>query len=873
MALIFEGHIAGKHPLMEVIPVSSKVSLTRNILVMAMMTAVIFPSIIPAPVGGVVFNHITKDQFTGSADNFGTFNGTAMDSNAVVLNTTTKTWYQATWRGGPDQDGWDRSDMFQSSTNIDFDLTNGSSLIRGTWEVKGDGPLALKDHATVYAPTIGRMYVFGGELADKNLSADVLIYNPVNDAWTKNTPTGTVDVDYPSGRKWHAACYDSDHDQIILTGGRKVGNKGSNETWIYKPSTGQWRRGADVGVTDAGVKGEAIWSHTTVWDTKNHMMLVFGGFALGAGSAALWAYNPELDDWIERAGAPEVLYDHRAVFDAENGTMYVLGGRMSGGEVASVFLAYDAITNTWKRLPSIPDGRSKHGMALDDVNQQILVFAGFGATSELNDTWIYSKVTEEWHISVPMPMTAKSAFTAVLEPVNQNIIIFAGGGSTTYRAETNVYDPFYNHEGTLISSAFSLEKAIGLSNVSWDAVLPSGVGDQPVRVQISLTMNKDNAEFTGPKGASTYYTKADGSEPIPTSTGKYLRYKFILRTAAHAVAPTLKSISVNYEVYPASGAYISPILDGGGLGGRLVGLTYNEDNPGYVTSVNISVRSANDPNMTKPSTWESVQKSASTFSTPQGRFFQYMLILSSQDASKTPRVTGVTLTVNFAPVLTHLGIDPPGGTPSTTFHIKVLYQDADGDAPSDSNIYFDETRYDMNSDSSDYVVGVEYTWEGTLVKGDHQIYYEFSDGSTTVKLPRDDSYDLAVSDKPTAAFTVDPSTPEPNKVVEFDASTSKDDSRVAEYYFDFGDGTNSTWLGTPKVPHRYSVSGTYKVRLLVKDDDGLTSDELVKNVKVEKKKETTPGADAATLIIAMVAAIGVASAMSRPRRRHGQGQP
>ena len=78
-----------------------------------------------------------------------------------------------------------------------------------------------------------------------------------------------------------------------------------------------------------------------------------------------------------------------------------------------------------------------------------------------------------------------------------------------------------------------------------------------------------------------------------------------------------------------------------------------------------------------------------------------------------------------------------------------------------------------------------------------------------------------------AHLTADKFEVETFETVTFDASYSFDEYRdIAEYYFDFGDGTNSGWVTTPFVTHEYNKGAqSYQVRLYVKNDEGLLSDE------------------------------------------------
>jgi len=73
---------------------------------------------------------------------------------------------------------------------------------------------------------------------------------------------------------------------------------------------------------------------------------------------------------------------------------------------------------------------------------------------------------------------------------------------------------------------------------------------------------------------------------------------------------------------------------------------------------------------------------------------------------------------------------------------------------------------------------------------------------------------------PVAAFSVDqPSTSAPSAVT-FDASSSTDDSSIATYAWDFGNGQAATG---PAAATTYARTGTYTVALTVTDDEGLST--------------------------------------------------
>jgi parallel beta-helix repeat protein len=80
-----------------------------------------------------------------------------------------------------------------------------------------------------------------------------------------------------------------------------------------------------------------------------------------------------------------------------------------------------------------------------------------------------------------------------------------------------------------------------------------------------------------------------------------------------------------------------------------------------------------------------------------------------------------------------------------------------------------------------------------------------------------------INQRPVAALSVDKTKPNRNETVIFDATNSSDDGRIDYYFFDFGDGTNSSWTTLPIITHKYALNGTYYAAVTVMDDYGVTS--------------------------------------------------
>lgn len=74
------------------------------------------------------------------------------------------------------------------------------------------------------------------------------------------------------------------------------------------------------------------------------------------------------------------------------------------------------------------------------------------------------------------------------------------------------------------------------------------------------------------------------------------------------------------------------------------------------------------------------------------------------------------------------------------------------------------------------------------------------------------------NEPPVVAFSVSPSSGQPDQVFWFDASASYDpDGYIESYTWDFGDGSTGS---TYQVTHRYAAADIYEVRLTLLDNDG-----------------------------------------------------
>jgi hypothetical protein len=100
---------------------------------------------------------------------------------------------------------------------------------------------------------------------------------------------------------------------------------------------------------------------------------------------------------------------------------------------------------------------------------------------------------------------------------------------------------------------------------------------------------------------------------------------------------------------------------------------------------------------------------------------------------------GLHLSPTYPPSLSNGYVDPLDGSTSTTFNYWVYYSDPEGSAPSVKRVWIDGVSHDMTWYDGQASSG-RYWYPTTLSAGNHNYYFEFSDGVNTVRLPTSGTY-------------------------------------------------------------------------------------------------------------------------------------
>jgi len=257
--------------------------------------------------------------------------------------------------------------------------------VSNTWSRGSDAPMTRGTHVAVWDTQNNQMIVYGGEsvYASYQYYQDTWTYNPTTNTWTQR-------ADGPGRRNWATGVWDLVHDQMIMFGGyHHPTDSALGDTWAYVPLTDTWVRKTDG--------PGARLSHMAVWNSKDNVMIVFGGRSLTYGQYGswndTWVYDPQMDQWFQKANMPSPLANACAVWDPIHNVVIVFGGELQTPAPAGETWIYDPASDKWEVLdiearPSPRDWlQAIH--VWDSINNQLILFGGNAGAYYLNDLWIF----------------------------------------------------------------------------------------------------------------------------------------------------------------------------------------------------------------------------------------------------------------------------------------------------------------------------------------------------------------------------------------------------------------------------------------------------------------------------------------------------
>ena len=146
-------------------------------------------------------------------------------------------------------------------------------------------------------------------------------------------------------------CYDPFNDRIVLAGGGHVaeaaengGLAGYTGTWLYDCQLGEWSP------LESESQPSPRMCTRLVCDTKNEVLVLFGGDAQSEYRADTWVFDTRTSQWRKSGspGGPPPRAGHFTVYDPATGWV-IIGGGYNRQDLTDMW-AYDAGRDFWLKL-------------------------------------------------------------------------------------------------------------------------------------------------------------------------------------------------------------------------------------------------------------------------------------------------------------------------------------------------------------------------------------------------------------------------------------------------------------------------------------------------------------------------------------------
>jgi N-acetylneuraminic acid mutarotase len=257
-------------------------------------------------------------------------------------------------------------------------------------------PVARVEAAIV---RMGDLVVVMGGFTNEYLGATrrVDVLNTKTNQWTRW-------ADLPEAQTHIAAATDGRY--IYIAGGQigpLLSPNLTDKVWRFDPKTNQWEAFGQLPTIRAGAQMQFIDGklHLVGGDDETRVVSQSTHYVLDLA-------NPSAG-WTEAAPLP-VATDHHTTIVVD-GDLYVLGGEIDHGTsyfTRSDFFRYDAATDTWATLPSMPTGLSHQEAATLTDGRRIIVIAGQADVQQMsNKVYSYDLATGVWEEHTGLPNARK----------------------------------------------------------------------------------------------------------------------------------------------------------------------------------------------------------------------------------------------------------------------------------------------------------------------------------------------------------------------------------------------------------------------------------------------------------------------------------
>lgn len=356
--------------------------------------------------------------------------------------------------GGSRDSGTVDSDAMYAWNGLDWKLIPASPV----------RPTGRSFAAMAYDSVRDRVVLFGGidRVVGQVYLGDTWEYDGTN--WSQVATSG------PSARAEASLWFDTEHQRMILAGGRNNSATVVKDAWVFQdsvwvpldplPAFGDYDIGGGFdGSRNLLISGGEGWTLNSGWQpafgkppselTGLFWPLHVSGrqsqaFVVGTASSRtgieyqLWTHQGNL--WNRAGQLAPSTWLYGAAFDPSLGAYVMYGGLQSDGRASGQ--EFQLIGNEWFPVAIVgqtPGLRSAFGMCEDVERNSVVVFGGRdGNGVRLADTWTRSG--NAWTRHVVAGPSARSSCTIAYDAVRKRVVLFGGYTGSAYLADTWEWD-------------------------------------------------------------------------------------------------------------------------------------------------------------------------------------------------------------------------------------------------------------------------------------------------------------------------------------------------------------------------------------------------------------------------------------------------
>jgi hypothetical protein len=206
----------------------------------------------------------------------------------------------------------------------------------------------------------------------------------------------------------------------IVWGGIGISGPDTRNGAAYNPATNTWRK---LPPAPLERRRDAMGAWT------GRVLVVAGGFTFNGGQRFFRdaaAYNPASNTWRKLPAMPQARASGTAVWDGRE-VLFLGGSRPGANGPAGRGMAYNPATNRWRLLPAMQFAR--FGFAVVWTGRHVLVWGGVtGAGIPPPHGEAYNPGTNSWTALPPAPLRGRPGPTVVW--TGHSMIVWGGGQFT-----------------------------------------------------------------------------------------------------------------------------------------------------------------------------------------------------------------------------------------------------------------------------------------------------------------------------------------------------------------------------------------------------------------------------------------------------------